>query len=133
VYKQLDSLKTRNSTLQTLIQAILNAAEDDVPSLVRQIRNCESLDDVADSILQKEQGLEDEEDDMDDNIAYTTTNLPTFETQLSGKMGELRLENGSVRFLGGRLIRCLVYSQSTYKQDIYTRLQILTKLQGLRT
>lgn len=133
MYKQLDSLKTRNSTLQTLIQAILNAAEDDVPSLVRQIRNCESLDDVADSILQKEQGLEDEEDDMDDNIAYTTTNLPTFETQLSGKMGELRLENGSVRFLGGRLIRCLVYSQSTYKQDIYTRLQILTKLQGLRT
>lgn len=102
VYKdKIDSLKTRNSTLQTLIQAILNAAEDDVPSLVRKIRTCESLDDVADSILKEEQGLEDDEDDIDDNTAYTANNLPHFETQLSGKMGELRLENGSVRFLGG--------------------------------
>lgn len=100
VYKEkIDSLKTRNSTLQTLIQAILNAAEDDVPNLVRQIRTCESLDDVADNIL-KEQNLEDEEADNDDT-AYTTSDLPIFETQLSGKMGELRLENGSVRFLGG--------------------------------
>ncbi|ESZ97715.1 fungal specific transcription factor domain-containing protein [Sclerotinia borealis F-4128] len=100
VYKEkIDSLKTRSSTLQTLIQAILNAAEDDVPNLVRQIRTCESLDDVADNILNQAQGLED--DDMEDNMAYTKTNLPTFETQLSGKMGELRLENGSVRFLGG--------------------------------
>ncbi|RAL65663.1 hypothetical protein DID88_005334 [Monilinia fructigena] len=102
VYKEkIDSLKTRNSTLQTLIQAILNAAEDDVPNLVRKIRTCESLDDVADGILKEEQGLQDEYDDVDDNMAYVTDNLPTFETQLSGKMGELRLENGSVRFLGG--------------------------------
>lgn len=102
MYKEkLDSLKTRNSTLQTLIQAILNAAEADVPELVRQIRTCESLDDVADSILRQENGLEDE-DGFDYNPEYTTTfTLPTFETELSGKMGELRLENGSVRFLGG--------------------------------
>jgi hypothetical protein len=58
------------------------------------------LDDVADGILRQEQGLEDEEED-DDDVAYTTDKLPTFETELSGKMGELRLENGSVRFLGG--------------------------------
>ncbi|QSZ30240.1 hypothetical protein DSL72_004762 [Monilinia vaccinii-corymbosi] len=102
VYKEkIDSLKTRNSTLQTLIQAILNAAEDDVPNLVRKIRTCESLDDVADGILKEKQGLEDEDDDMDDSMAYAPTNLPIFESQLSGKMGELRLENGSVRFLGG--------------------------------
>jgi hypothetical protein len=102
VYKEkIDSLKTKNSTLQTLVQAILNAAEDDVPNLVRQIRTCESLDDVADNILKQEQGLEDDEEEYDDNPAYTTTSLPTFETELSGKMGELRLENGSVRFLGG--------------------------------
>ncbi|KAG0652878.1 Nitrogen assimilation transcription factor nit-4 [Hyphodiscus hymeniophilus] len=100
VYKEkIDSLKTRSSTLQTLIQAILNAAEDDVQALVRQIRTCESLDVVADNILRQEHGLEDEEDDNDDS--YTSTSLPTFETELSGKMGELRLENGSVRFLGG--------------------------------
>lgn len=79
----------------------MNAAEDDVPALIRQIRTCESLDDVADNILRQEQGLDDDEDDYDDNAAYTTSNLSTFETELSGKMGELRLENGSVRFLGG--------------------------------
>ncbi|KAG4429906.1 Nitrogen assimilation transcription factor nit-4 [Cadophora sp. M221] len=102
VYKEkIDSLKTRNSTLQTLVQAILNAAEDDVPALIRQIRTCESLDDVADNILRQEQGLEEDEDDYDDSAVYTTSNLSTFETELSGKMGELRLENGSVRFLGG--------------------------------
>ena len=115
VYKEkIDSLKTRSSTLQTLIQAILNAAEDDVPALVRQIRTCESLDDVADSILRQEQGLEDEDKDYDD-AAYTTTNLPTFETELSGKMGELRLENGSVRFLGGT--SNLIYLDPTEESD----------------
>jgi hypothetical protein len=102
VYKEkIDSLKTQNSTLQTLVQAILNAAENDVPNLVKQIRTCESLDDVADNILRQEQGIEEEDEDFDDNPAYTTANLPTFEAELSGKMGELRLENGSIRFLGG--------------------------------
>ncbi|CZT45451.1 probable pathway-specific regulatory protein nit-4 [Rhynchosporium secalis] len=102
VYKEkIDSLKTKNSTLQTLIQAILNAAEDDVPALIKQIRTCESLDDVADNIIRLEQGLEDDEDEWDNNAAYTMSNMSTFETELSGKMGELRLENGSVRFLGG--------------------------------
>ncbi|KAH8678906.1 fungal-specific transcription factor domain-containing protein [Tricladium varicosporioides] len=115
VYKEkIDSLKTRNSTLQTLVQAILNAAEDDVPNLVKQIRTCESLDDVADSILRQEQGIEEEDDDLDDS-AYTTSHLPTFETELSGKMGELRLENGSVRFLGGT--SNLIYLEPTDDDD----------------
>jgi hypothetical protein len=100
VYKEkFDNLKTRNSTLQTLIQAILNAAEDDVPALVKQIRTCESLDDVAESIMKQEQGIEDEEDEED--LTTYPPDLPTFENELSGKMGELRLENGSVRFIGG--------------------------------
>ncbi|KAI9053095.1 hypothetical protein LZ554_003364 [Drepanopeziza brunnea f. sp. 'monogermtubi'] len=102
VYREkIDTLKTRTSTLQTLVQAILNAAEDDVPALIRQIRSCENLDDVADNILRQEQGLDEEEQENYDNETYTATNLPTFETELSGRMGELRLENGSVRFLGG--------------------------------
>lgn len=103
VYKEkIDSLKTRNSTLQTLIHAILNAAsEEEALKLVRQIRTCESLDDVADSILKQEQGFEDDEYEENDDTMYTTTTLPTFETELSGKMGELRIENGAVRFLGG--------------------------------
>jgi hypothetical protein len=105
VYKEkIDSLKTRESTLQTIIQAILNYSDDDVPVLIRQIRTCESLDDVADNIARQDQGLEDVIDEDDEDLmigAYATTQLPTFETELSGKMGELRLENGSVRFIGG--------------------------------
>lgn len=100
----MDGLKTRSATLQILIQAILNAAEDDVPALVQQIRTCESLDDVADSILHDEKGRRDDEDDeRDDDAAHaaSTSPLPTFEWELSRKMGELRIENGSVRFLGG--------------------------------
>jgi hypothetical protein len=103
VYKEkIDSLKTRHSTLQTLIQAILNAAEDDVPTLVRRIRTCQSLDDVAEAIIREEQGIEEEEED-DTLLNETTfsTEVPTFENEVSGKMGELRLENGSVRFIGG--------------------------------
>lgn len=101
VYKKdIEGLKTRNSTLQTLIQAILNYPEDDVAHLVRQIRTCESLDAVAEAIIQKENGDEPDEDD-DGSPLPTPTTQTTFETQLSGKMGELRLEDGSTRYIGG--------------------------------
>jgi len=104
VYKKdIDKLKTRNSTLEVLIQALLNFPEDKVPDLVRQIRTCESLDTVAESILAKEAGVDDDEDD--DLAGYDLDPLsvqtPTFETQLSGKMGQLQLEAGSTRYLGG--------------------------------
>jgi ribosomal protein L13E len=104
VYKKdIDNLKTRNSTLQTLIQAILNYPESEVPELVKQIRTCESLDDVAESIMSKENGLgddgEDDESPLTENGPLTV--VPKFEAELSGKMGELRLENGSVSFIGG--------------------------------
>jgi hypothetical protein len=105
VYKKdIDKLKTRNSTLEVLIQAILNVPEDDVPTLIRQIRTCESLDTVAESILAKEAGLEDEEDEdfMDLQGGDTTASqAPTFESQLSGKMGQLQMDDGSARYLGG--------------------------------
>ncbi|KAF1839468.1 hypothetical protein BDW02DRAFT_486967 [Decorospora gaudefroyi] len=103
VYKKdIDNLKTRNSTLQTLIQAILNYPEDEVADLVQQIRTCESLDAVAEGIIAREKG-----DDDDDELlspVTTPTMAPakgTFESQLSGKMGELRLEDGSTRYIGG--------------------------------
>lgn len=92
----------KNSTLQTLIHAILNANEDEVPALVKRIRTCESLDEVAESINRQEKAQELVEEDLDeDDVPEVTLSLPMFETELSGKMGELRLENGSVRFLGG--------------------------------
>lgn len=101
--KDIDKLKTRNSTLEVLIQALLNVSEDEVPSLVQQIRTCDSLDAVAESILAKEAGLDDEGDDdiqgslNDDSLGQAST----FETQLSGKMGQLQVDSGSTRYLGG--------------------------------
>ncbi|KAL9002825.1 MAG: hypothetical protein Q9188_004268 [Gyalolechia gomerana] len=104
VYKKdIDNLKTHNSTLQTLIQAILNYPEHEVPDLVRQIRTCESLDSVAESIISKDRHLDDDVEEMESPITDNEplVGVPRFEKELSGKMGELRLENGSMSFVGG--------------------------------
>ncbi|KAF1927913.1 pathway-specific nitrogen regulator [Didymella exigua CBS 183.55] len=106
VYKKdLDSLKTRNSTLQTLVQAILNYPEEDVAALVQQIRTCESLDAVAEAIAARESGGGNDDDDDEPVSPMATPAVaplkPTFESQLSGKIGELRLEDGSTRYIGG--------------------------------
>ncbi|KAJ8609784.1 hypothetical protein MRB53_038933 [Persea americana] len=99
VYKRdIDNLKTRNSTLQTLVQAILNYPQDEVPELVRQIRTCESLDKVAETILAKDNG-EDIEDEYFEPSSVVSDSA--FESQLSGKMGELRVEDGTTRYFGG--------------------------------
>ncbi|KAI9668045.1 MAG: hypothetical protein M1821_000865 [Bathelium mastoideum] len=100
--KEIDHLKTTESTLHTLIQAILNYPEDEVTALVKQIRTCESLDDVAESILV--QGLvpsEAQDEKIPEMPDATASGMPTFETRLSGRMGEMRLDDGSVRYLGG--------------------------------
>ena len=98
--KEIDGLKTRDSTLQTLIQAILNYPEEDVAGLVQQIRTCESLDTVAEAILARETG-EGEEDEPVSPLMVPAVSKMTFESQLSGGMGELRLEDGSTRYIGG--------------------------------
>ncbi|KAH9827591.1 Nitrogen assimilation transcription factor nit-4 [Teratosphaeria destructans] len=102
VYKNdLDSLKTRNSTLQTLISAILNYPEDDVAALVQEIRTCESLDAVANRIVAKENGAVDEVEGDYELRPASTSLAPTFESNLYGRMGDLRLDEGTVRYIGG--------------------------------
>ena len=104
VYKNdLDNLKTRSSTLHTLVQAILNYSEEDVPALVHEIRTCESLDAVADRVVAKERGVDVEEDGDNDTTveSFGVSQPSTFETQLYGKLGDLRLDEGSVRYIGG--------------------------------
>lgn len=104
VYKKdIDKLKTRNSTLEILIQSILNVPEEEVSGLVRQIRTCESLDTVAEAVLAKEAGLEEDDEELEESYYDEGTfgQGLTFETQLSGKMGQLQVEDGSTRYLGG--------------------------------
>lgn len=105
VYKEkVESSKTHDSTLQILIEAILNAAEDDVHEIVRRIRTCDNLDVMAESLSTKSDygaGNVDSVDDNDLDNEYSTTLPVEGERDLAGKMGELRLENGAVRFIGG--------------------------------
>lgn len=102
VYREkVDSMKAQSSTLQILIEAILNAAEEDVPAIVQKIRTCDSLDRVAESILKQDLANDDEDDDTLIDDEYPANQTVEGERELARKMGELRVENGSVRFIGG--------------------------------
>ncbi|KAG5984314.1 Nitrogen assimilation transcription factor nit-4 [Claviceps digitariae] len=106
VYREkADSMKTRNATLQVLVEAILNAPEHHVSSIVHKIRSCDDLDSVAQAIV--EQDFDDDDDDdgaatpEERNEDYIDSMAVKGENELARKMGELRFENGSVRFIGG--------------------------------
>ncbi|TPX10506.1 uncharacterized protein E0L32_008556 [Thyridium curvatum] len=102
VYREkVDSMKAQNTTLQVLIEAILNAPEEDVPSIVKMIRTCDNLDTVADAILREEYRNEDAVEENTPEQDVPPEDLNEGEGELARKMGELRLENGSVRFIGG--------------------------------
>ena len=74
-----------------------------MPDLVRQIRTCESLDDVAESIIIREraQGTDEEDGNGSSTDSADPSGVPQFEKELSGKMGKLRLDNGSLSIIGG--------------------------------
>lgn len=85
--------------MQTLIQAILNYDESDAFDLVRQIRSCDDLEDVANSVIAQEKGSVSgfqHESTIDTNVAE----IDQFESELGGKMSELMLD-GSRKFIGG--------------------------------
>ncbi|RMZ87408.1 hypothetical protein DV736_g5360, partial [Chaetothyriales sp. CBS 134916] len=94
------ALKTKSSALQTLVHAILNAEENAVADLVRQIRTCDNLEDLAALIEAREKGQDGELDDSPINTTDEPGDVPKFEAELSGKMGDLLLD-GSVKFIGG--------------------------------
>lgn len=113
VYKaDIDSLKNQNSTLQTLVEAILNYPEDRAFDLVRQIRACDSLEELADSIVAEGANEGESGDSPESQAAFdalsvsTTSGQPTddqprtLEAELSAKLGQLRIEDGRVCFIG---------------------------------
>lgn len=103
VYKKdADALRTKHTTLQTLVQALLNYEEEDAFEIVRQIRSCDDLEDVAQSILTRDRGLPAPTTEV---VGETTENenaaeVDQFESELSGRMSELLLD-GSRKFIGG--------------------------------
>ncbi|KAJ5832216.1 Transcription factor [Penicillium riverlandense] len=102
VYKKdTDTVRTRNTTLQTLIQAILNYEEDDAFELVRQIRACDDLEDVAETIIARDKGhLPTAEATTASGNESDPVPADQFESELAGKMSELLLD-GSRKFIGG--------------------------------
>ncbi|PYH55920.1 putative C6 transcription factor (NirA) [Aspergillus niger CBS 101883] len=101
VYKKdTDALRTKNTTLLTLIQALLNYEEEDAFDLVRQIRSCDNLEDVAQSILGQGRGSTAGPEDTAASGDEALTQADQFESELAGKMSELVLD-GSRKFIGG--------------------------------
>lgn len=99
VYKKdTHTLRTRNTTLQTLIQAIVNYEEAEAFELVRQIRSGDSLEEVAESLTAREKGLMTESTGPLSEEYATATDQ--FESELVGKTSELML-GGSRKFIGG--------------------------------
>ena len=107
VYKSgAGSLKTREVTLQTIMEALLTGEEENAYRLVREMRSCDNLDALAESIVAQENGI-DSDGAADASLSSDRIDVasgvgkPTFETQLCGRVGELRLDDGSVRYIGG--------------------------------
>ena len=96
--KETDSLKTKSSTLQLLIQALLNYEEDDAVDLLKQMRTTDNLEDLIQTVGAKNKGID--QDKSDSPIPSDNTKMAKFDAELSGKMGDLLLD-GSVKFIGG--------------------------------
>jgi len=117
VYKNDDGQKSRNATLHTLIQALLNYPEDEAFDLVRELRRCESLETVAERIAGGDTNgfISDEEDEASPVGGNSIPEETTFERQLYGKMGDLRLDDGTVRYIGGT--SNLIHVEDDYGAD----------------
>lgn len=99
VYRdKVDSSKAKQATLQALIDAVIHASDDDVQGIVKKIRNCGNLDTLAQDLVASGHDYAAVARESSDEEVF----LPEEgERDLAGKMGELRLENGSVRYIGG--------------------------------
>lgn len=80
----------------------MNYEEEDAFELVRQIRSCDDLEDVARSVLSQEKGASAQTKEATGEAVSneSPTEADQFETELSGKMSELLLD-GSRKLIGG--------------------------------
>lgn len=98
---------TAEGTLEVLVSALLNLEEGEAMELVREMRGAESLDAVAERVGKRvEVGMSGAEEGEQKNgvarrVAESRTATPGLEREFYGKMGDLRLDEGSVRYIGG--------------------------------
>ncbi|KAF9894603.1 hypothetical protein FE257_006491 [Aspergillus nanangensis] len=81
-------------------ESILNYEEEDAFELVRQIRSCDSLEEVAQSIIGEGKVSSSAADETAPTLDESLVQTDQFESELAGKMSELVLD-GSRKFIGG--------------------------------
>ena len=91
---------TKNTTLQTIVQAILNSSEDEAFEIVRQMRSCDNLEDVADLIIDEQRDLATTASGVESGGVEDDAQVDQFELELADKLNELVLD-GSRKFIGG--------------------------------
>lgn len=91
---------TKNTTLQTIVQAILNFSEEEAFDIVRQMRSCDNLEDVADSIIDEQRELATTASGVESGSFEDNAQVDQFESELADKFNELVLD-GSRKFVGG--------------------------------
>lgn len=100
--KDTGTLRARSTTLQVLVQAMLAYDDDEAVELLRKIRTCDNLEDVAQSIVAREKDLS--------HTATTggttgvapegpTTSVDQFEPELTRQLSEFVLDD-SRKFIG---------------------------------
>lgn len=79
----MDNLPSGDSSLKIVMQKLLNDPEDQAIALLREIRACESLDDVTSAILsqRKNDGGEDDQKPPD-----PVADVPLFNSKLSAEI-----------------------------------------------
>jgi uncharacterized protein YerC len=92
--------KAQSSTLQTLVSALLNLEEQDAVDLLREMRTCQSLDSVAERLSADENAMKaiDIADGAPNSDVGSVDSI--LEKQVYGKMADLQLDEGGVRYIG---------------------------------
>jgi uncharacterized protein YerC len=100
VYRtDVDGHKAQSSTLQTLVSALLNLDEQDAFDLLRKMRTCQSLDSVAQKLSASELAMQPINAAEDTEDPSRVSGESILEKQVYGKMADLQLDEGSVRYM----------------------------------
>ena len=101
VYKKDANAKPKAGTLQTLIEAILNYPEDEAFELVKQLRSCENLEDVAAEVQGQLDSVNKEVNEEAVPLTESATLSTNIELELASQIGHMRLADGAIHFVGG--------------------------------
>lgn len=101
VYKKDINAKPKTGTLQILIEAILNYPEDEAFELVKQIRSCENLEDVATEVQGQSDLIDKEVNDEAVSLVESASLSTNIERELASQIGHMRLADGAIHFVGG--------------------------------